>query len=59
MLPRSKAHVHNALAEEGCAPTIVSEVLKNSSVSITLGVYSHVIPGLGTATVEMEDAFGD
>jgi integrase len=41
-------------------PKIVSEMLGHSSVSITLDVYSHVIPGLGDATAKaMEDALGD
>ena len=41
-------------------PKIVSEMLGHSSVSITLDVYSHVIPGLGEAAASaMEDALGD
>jgi integrase len=41
-------------------PKIVSEMLGHSSVSITLEVYSHVIPGLGdAAALAMEDALGD
>jgi integrase len=41
-------------------PNIVSEMLGHSSVSITLDVYSHVIPGLGDAAAKaMEDALGD
>ena len=34
-------------------------MLGHSSVSITLDVYSHVIPGLGDAAAAMEDALGD
>jgi hypothetical protein len=35
-------------------------MLGHSSVSITLDVYSHVIPGLGDAAADaMEDALGD
>ena len=35
-------------------------MLGHSSVSITLDVYSHVIPGLGdAAATAMEDALGD
>jgi integrase len=33
----------------GVHPKIVSEMLGHSSVSITLDVYSHLIPGLGDA----------
>jgi integrase len=41
----------------GVHPKIVSEMLGHSSVSITLDVYSHVIPGLGdAAALAMEDA---
>ena len=43
----------------GVHPKIVSEMLGHSSVSITLDVYSHVIPGLGDAAAAMEDALGD
>jgi integrase len=38
---------------------IVSEMLGHSSVSITLDIYSHVIPGLGDAALAMEDVLGD
>ena len=37
------------LLTQGVHPKIVSEMLGHSSVSITLDVYSHVIPGLGDA----------
>jgi integrase len=38
-------------------PKIVSEMLGHSSVSITLDIYSHVIPGLGdAAATAMEEA---
>jgi integrase len=41
-------------------PKIVSEMLGHSSVSITLDIYSHVIPGLGEAAASaMEDVLGD
>ncbi len=44
----------------GVHSKIVSEVLGHSSVSITLDVYSHVIPGLGDAAAKaMEAALGD
>ncbi len=45
------------LLTKGVHPKIVSEMLGHSSVSITLDVYSHVIPGLGdAAALAMEDA---
>ncbi len=48
------------LLTKGVHPKIVSEMLGHSSVSITLDVYSHVIPGLGdAAALAMEDALGE
>jgi integrase len=45
------------LFTRGVHPKIVSEMLGHSSVSITLDVYSHVIPGLGdAAATAMEEA---
>jgi integrase len=45
------------LLTKGVHPKVVSEMLGHSSVSITLDVYSHVIPGLGdAAALAMEDA---
>jgi integrase len=47
------------LLTKGVHPKIVSEMLGHSSVSITLDVYSHVIPGLGEAAARaMEEALG-
>ena len=47
------------LLTKGVHPKIVSEMLGHSSVSITLDIYSHVIPGLGNAAAgAMEDALG-
>ena len=47
------------LLTRGVHPKIVSEMLGHSSVSITLDIYSHVIPGLGdAAALAMEDALG-
>ena len=44
------------LLTKGVHPKIVSEMLGHSSVSITLDIYSHVIPGLGdAAALAMED----
>ena len=44
---------------KGVHPKIVSEMLRHSSVSITLDVYSHVIPGLGEAAAgAMDEALG-
>ena len=48
------------LLTKGVHPKIVSEMLGHSTVSITLDVYSHVIPGLGNAAaLAMEEALGD
>ena len=45
------------LFTRGVHPKIVSEMLGHSSVSITLDVYSHVIPGIGdAAALAMEEA---
>ena len=59
-LPRPQAHLRHPTANAGIHPKIVSEMLGHSSVSITLDIYSHVIPGLGEAAARaMEDALGD
>jgi integrase len=43
----------------GVHPKIVSEMLGHSSVSITLDVYSHLIPGFGEAAASaMKDVLG-
>jgi integrase len=45
------------LLTKGIHPKIVSEMLRHSSIAITLDTYSHVIPGLGeVAASPMEDA---
>jgi integrase len=45
------------LLTKGIHPKIVSEMLRHSSIAITLDTYSHVIPGLGdVAASAMEDA---
>ncbi len=45
---------------KGVHPKIVSEMLGHSSISITMDIYSHVIPGLGDAAAEaMEDVLAD
>ena len=45
------------LLTKGIHPKIVSEMLRHSSIAITLDTYSHVIPGLGeVAASTMEDA---
>lgn len=47
------------LFTKGVHSKIVSEMLGHSSVSITLDVYSHVIPGLGdAAALARKDALG-
>jgi integrase len=45
------------LLTKGIHPKIVSEMLRHSSIAMTLDTYSHVIPGLGeVAASAMEDA---
>jgi integrase len=45
------------LLTKGAHPKVVSEMLGHSSISLTLDVYSHVIPGMGdVAALAMEDA---
>jgi integrase len=47
------------LLTKGIHPKIVSEMLRHSSIAITLDIYSHVIPGLGNAAARaMEDTLG-
>ena len=41
-------------------PKIAQEPLGHSTIAITLGTYSHVLPGMGeVAALAMEDALGD
>ena len=48
------------LLTKGVHPKIHSEMLRHSSVAITLDIYSPVTPGLGDAmALAMEDAPGD
>jgi integrase len=48
------------LFPRGIHPKIVSEMLGHSSVSITLDVYSHVIPGMQEAAASaMEEALSE
>ena len=48
------------LLTKGVHSKVVSEMLGHSSISITLDIYSHVIPGLGdAAALAMEDALGN
>jgi integrase len=52
--------VRDATPTKGVHPKIVSEMLRHSSVPITLDAYSHVNPGLGEAAASaMEDALKD
>ena len=45
------------LLTKGIHPKIVSEMLRHSSIAITLDTYSYVIPGLGeVAASAMKDA---
>ena len=49
-------HVHaSLLLQQGTRPKIVSERLGHSGVSITLDIYSHVLPGLQTEAAEQLD----
>ncbi len=43
------------LLTRGVHPKVVSEMLGHANVSITLGTYSHVIPGLGDAAAGAMD----
>jgi site-specific recombinase XerD len=48
------------LLTKGVHPRVVPEMLGHANSSITLDIYSHVIPGLGDAAAEaMEDALRD
>jgi len=48
------------LLVKGAHPKIVSEMLRHSSIAITLDAYSPVMPGLGEAEASaMEDALGE
>jgi integrase len=52
-------HTYATLLTKGIHPKIVSEMLRHSSIAITLDIYSHVIPGLGNAAARaMEDTLG-
>ena len=45
------------LLSEGVHPKFVQELLGQATISITLDIYSHVLPGMGDQTVKaMEDA---
>jgi integrase len=47
------------LLRQGVNPKFVRELLGHSDVSITLNVYSHVLPDMGDAiTGAMDDALG-
>jgi integrase len=63
-LPRMRLHAlrHTCatlLLTKGVHPKYVQELLGHANISITLGTYSHVIPGTGKQTVAaMEEVFG-
>lgn len=45
---------------EGVHPKLVQELLGHATISITLDIYSHVLPSLGDrATRAMEDVFSE
>jgi hypothetical protein len=45
----------NLMLRQGIHPKIVSELLGHSSISITLDIYSHVLPGLQKAAAQRFD----
>jgi integrase len=48
------------LLTKGVHPKVVQEMLGHSSISITLDIYSHVLPTMQEKAVEaMEDIFED
>jgi integrase len=60
-LPRIRVHDlrHTAaslLLAEGIHPKVVQEILGHSSISLTLGTYSHVLPSLHTEAAKKLDA---
>ncbi len=55
-VPRPQAHLRDAALDEGRPREDVSEVLGHSSVSITLDVYSHVIPGMQEVAAKAMEA---
>ena len=45
------------MLKQGVHPKIVSECLGHATVSITLGIYSHVTPGLQQAAAKSFDDY--
>ena len=43
-------------AEAGCQPKFVQELLGHADVSLTLNVYSHVLPDMGDAAGALDNA---
>jgi integrase len=60
-LPRPQAHLRHTAAREGRPhPKVVSEMLGQANISITLDAYSHAISGMQeTAASAMEDVLGN
>lgn len=54
-LPRPAAHGRDVGAPGGVHPKIVQEMLGHSQISITLDIYSHVLPGMGRAAAVAMD----
>jgi integrase len=58
-LSRSAAYLRHALAEAGRAPQFCAMLLGHADVSLTLNVYSHVLPDMGDAAASaMKVALG-
>jgi integrase len=46
------------LLRQGVTPKFVQELLGHGDVSLTLNVYSHVLPDMGDTAGAMDDALG-
>jgi integrase len=56
IVSRGLRHTHaNLMLRAGVSPKIVSERLGHSTVSLTLDVYSHLVPGLQEAAARAFD----
>jgi hypothetical protein len=55
-LPRSPPHEHHASALAGRQSEVLQELLGHADISLTLNVYSHVLPDMGDAAAGAMDA---
>jgi len=55
-VPRPTAYGGNTAVGQGVHPKIVQERLGHSQISLTLDVYSHVLPGMGREAATKLDA---